>query len=245
MPSAIRRSLRKQGKKIVAPTKYQHDLFVDPPVVRDRRRKVKCSSKVPEVSNKDSLIDTDEDGSKEPITVKHPSKNYNKVELYDRWVKARTDASNYKQEISDLQKEAVKDKKEIEKLYISLSKERDTIEELQEQVDDFKLAEKKEGKNDEPKKAPVSDSERIQNMRATYQNLKQKADYEHKTVLCELQHKYKELQLNLKSKDDEIGRLKQRIVSYKKNDCNVRELKVASLKSEIQISSMRERNDIR
>ena len=75
MPSAIRRSLRKQGKKIVAPTKYQHDLFVDPPVVRARRSKVKSSSKVPALSNKDPLIDTsDEDGTKEPITAKHPSK---------------------------------------------------------------------------------------------------------------------------------------------------------------------------
>ena len=56
MPSAIRRSLRKQGKKIVAPTKYQHDMFVDPPVVRARRSKVKSSSKVPALSNKDPLI---------------------------------------------------------------------------------------------------------------------------------------------------------------------------------------------
>ena len=35
---------------------------------------------------------------------------------------------------------------------------------------------KENGKNDEPKKAPVSDSKRIQNMRATYQNLKEKEE---------------------------------------------------------------------
>ena len=72
MPSAIRRSLRNQGKKIVGPSKYKNGLFVDPPVVRSRRSKVKSSRKVLEV-NKDPIIESDEDGSKEPITAIHPS----------------------------------------------------------------------------------------------------------------------------------------------------------------------------
>ena len=77
-------------------------------------------------------------------------------------------------------------------MYTALNTERETIDELQEQVDNLKL-ERNEEKKDQPKKPPVSDTERIQNMRATYQNLKEKAEYEHKTVLCDLQLKYQEL----------------------------------------------------
>ena len=82
-------------------------------------------------------------------------------------------------------------------------------------------------------------------MRATYQSLKEKKEYEHKIVLCEIQFKYDELALNLKSKEEEIVRLKDEVRFYKKDHTNIKDLKVATLKSEIQISSLRDKNEMR
>ena len=203
--------------------------------------------KVPE-EKKDPLIDSDGEDAKRPIASKHPSKNYRKDDLYDRWVKARTNATNYKLQVTELQKEAVKDKKELEKLYGELSKEKETVDDLQDRIDDLLLEVKEKNqncKNDGAKKPTVSDTERIQNMRATYQSLRVKEEYQHKTVLCELQLKYDELALNLKAKEEEVSRLKEQIKFFKKDHCDIKELKVASLKSEIQISSMRDKNTVR
>ena len=119
MPTSIRKSTRNLGKKITGPTKYQHDLFTDPPIIRSRKRKVK--SKAVKKVEDDPIIASDADGTNGPITSKHPSKNYTKENLYDRWVKSRTEASKYKETVSDLQKEVFKDKKELEKVYIELN----------------------------------------------------------------------------------------------------------------------------
>ena len=61
------------------------------------------------------------------IQSHHPSKNYTRGNLYDRWVNARTDASKYKEAVTDLQKEVFKYKKELEKVYIELNKERERL----------------------------------------------------------------------------------------------------------------------
>ena len=82
-------------------------------------------------------------------------------------------------------------------------------------------------------------------MRSTFNNLASKKEYEHKTVLCELQLKYDELALNLKAKEDLVGRLEEEIRTMKKDQSNFNTLKVASLKSELQISSMKEKNCVR
>ena len=102
-----------------------NNLFTDPPVIHSRMRKVK-SKAVKKVVN-DPIIESDDTGTNEPIPSKHPSKNYTKESLYERWVKARTDASKYKETVTDLQKEAFKDKKELEKVYIQLNKERERL----------------------------------------------------------------------------------------------------------------------
>ena len=251
MPSQVRRSKKQSGKKITGPTQYKHDLFVDPPVIHSRRSKVK-PMKVPEVE-KDPLNDSDADDAEGPIASKHPSKNYTRIDLYDRWVQARTNASQYKKQVTETQKEIFKDKKELDKLYRELTNERETVHGLQEKVDDLVLElkeekEKKEGKNDDSEKSEkskVSNTERIANMRATFQSLQTKKEYEHKTVFCELQLKYDELNLHLQSKEDEIQRLREQVKEYKKHSCNFRELKVASLKSEIQVSTMRDKNCVR
>ena len=243
MPTSIRKSSRNRGKNITGPTRYQHDLFTDPPVIRSRKRKVK--SKAVKKGGNDTIIESDDAGTNGPIVSKHPRKNYTKESLYERWVKARTDASKYKETVTDLQKEAFKDKKELEKVYIQLNKERETVDDLQENIDDLKLEKKEEkGKlQTEPlKKPPVSDTERITNMRATYNSLKEKTQYEHKTILCELQFKYDELALHMKSVQDENARLKEEVKFYKKDHTHIKELKVQSLKSEIQISTIRDKN---
>ena len=203
--------------------------------------------KVPEVEVLALTAPEDEDKS-DAVLSKHPSKNYTKFNLYNRWVKARTDVSTYKQEVRELEKESVRDKKEIAKLYKELNKETEKVEKLQDKVDDLLLEVEEEqvkSKSEETKLSKVSNTERIQNMQATFQSLQSKQEYKHKTVLCELQLKYNELNLHLKSKDKEIGRLKERLNLYKKDKCNIKELKVASLKSKIQVSSMRERNNVR
>ena len=250
MPTSIRRSNRNRGKKISSLTRYQHDIYTDPPVIHSRRSKVK-KKQTPEVVKKvekDPLIDSEDDGTDGPTQSKHPSKNYTREDLYDRWVKARTNASKYREAVTGLQKEAVKDQKELEKVYGELNKEREKVDDMQEKIDSLKLEKKDVGaksKNAKGKKPPVSDTERISNMRATYQCLKEKNDYEHKSVLCELQYKYDELALNLKAKEEEIVRLKDEVRFYKKDHTNIKDLKVATLKSEIQISSLREKNGMR
>ena len=70
-------------------------------------------------------------------TKKHPSKNYSKVDLYDKWVHARNQATDRRKEVENLQKEL---KEEI-KSQTGLRKEVEQKEnfklqvyELQEQV---------------------------------------------------------------------------------------------------------------
>ena len=122
MPSAVRRSKRTAGKTIPAPTKYKFDLYKDPEPVIGRKKKAQVA--VPKKGNKDPLLDTDEEEG-EPTRLKtHPSKNYTKMDLYDRWVEARTQKVEYRNQVSELQKETFKDKKELEKLYRDLSKEK-------------------------------------------------------------------------------------------------------------------------
>ena len=199
----------------------------------------------------DTLVDTDEDEGEPiiPVVKTHPSKNYSKIDLYDRWVDARTQKIEYRNQVTELQKETFKDQKELEKLYRDLSKEKELVEELRTKVEDVshevdESSEKKKSKKGAEKKA-VSDTERIQNMRATFQNLTEKKEYEFKNVLCELQLNYDQLKLHLANKDEEIVRLKEDVNFYKKDHCHLKELKVATLKSEVQVTAMRDKVAIR
>ena len=82
-------------------------------------------------------------------------------------------------------------------------------------------------------------------MKATYDHLKSKEQFEHETELCDLNYKFKELQVLLDNKNDKIARLEDENKYLKKNNCSVTELNVASLKSEIQIQSMSDKSYIR
>ena len=82
-------------------------------------------------------------------------------------------------------------------------------------------------------------------MKATYDHLTKKNDFKHKTQLCDLNGKFKELELMLENSREKISRLEEENSNLRKNHCNVRELKVASLKSEIQIQSMQDKSYIR
>ena len=132
MPSAVRRSKRTGGRRIKAPTRYKFDLYQDPePVVG---RKKKGVTVVAKKGSRDTLVDTDEDEGEPiiPVVKTHPSKNYSKIDLYDRWVDARTQKVEYRNQVTELQKETFKDQKELEKLYRDLSKEKELVEELKE-----------------------------------------------------------------------------------------------------------------
>ena len=85
----------------------------------------------------------------------------------------------------------------------------------------------------------------ILNMKSIHENLQQKKEFQHKTVLADLQLKYKEIEIILAGKDDKIASLTEENKYLKKNSTKVNELKVASLRSEIQIRSMEEKNSIR
>ena len=91
----------------------------------------------------------------------------------------------------------------------------------------------------------MSNTAIIQNMKATYDNLKEKTQYQHKMELCELNLKFKELEVLLENSTEKISRLEDENKALKKNNCNVTQLKVASLKIEIQIQSLHEKNCIR
>ena len=98
----------------------------------------------------------------------------------------------------------------------------------------------KNAKNGKPSNTAI-----IQNMKATYDHLTKKNEFEHKTQLCDLNLKFKELEVLLENSKEKIDSLEEENKNLKKNHCNVRELKVASLKSEIQIQSMQDKNFIR
>ena len=83
-------------------------------------------------------------------------------------------------------------------------------------------------------------------MKTTYNHLTKKNDFEHKTQLCDLNGKFKELEIMLENSREKIARLEEENISnFRKNHCNVTELKVASLKSKIQIQSMQDKSYIR
>ena len=116
------------------------------------------------------------------------------------------------------------------------------VEDLGCELSDAKKAyPEKNGKKGEK----VSDSERITNMRATFQNLQEKKEYEHKSVLCDLELKYSEMELQYNSKVEKIGKLEEELKDLKKNSTAVNDLKVASLKSEIQIRAMEDKVYVR
>ena len=189
--------------------------------------------------------------SEDEVTVSksHPSKNYSKLVLYDKWKAASKAASTYKKQITEFQKESLKDSKEIEKLCREVRVVKEKNEKLMEKVEDLgcelsdakKAYPKKNGKKGEK----VSDSERIANMRATFQNLQEKKEYEHKSVLCDLELKYSEMELQYNSKVEKIGKLEEELKDLKKNSTAVNDLKVASLKSEIQIRAMEDKVYVR
>ena len=102
------------------------------------------------------------------------------------------------------------------------------------------LKDKKNAKDDK-----VTNSAMILNMKSIHENLQQKKEYQHKTVLVDLHLKFKEMEIMLASKEDKITALTEETKYLKKNSSSVNELKVASLRSEIQIRSMQDKNTIR
>ena len=121
-------------------------------------RKKKGVTVVAKKDSRDTLVDIDEDEG-EPARLKtHPSKNYSRIDLYHRWVDARTQKVEYRNQVTELQKETFKDQKELEKLYRDLSKEIELVEELRTKVEDVlhevdESSEKKKSKKGAEKKA--------------------------------------------------------------------------------------------
>ena len=128
--------------------------------------------------------------------------------------------STYKKQITEFQKESLKDSKEIEKLCRDLCVVTEKNQKLMEKVEDLGCelhdAKKADPEKNGKKGKKVSDSERIANMRATFQNLQEKKEYEHTSVLCNLELKYSEMELQYNSKVEKIGRLEEEIKELKK-----------------------------
>ena len=82
-------------------------------------------------------------------------------------------------------------------------------------------------------------------MKATHSYLQQKKEYEHKSVLCELELKYSQMELQFNAKVEKIVTLENEIKELKKNSTAVKDLKIASLKSEIQIRAMEDKSLVR
>ena len=260
MPHAVRRSQRNlDGGKAAQShhrSKYEFDQFSDPPVGTKRRGKANgnggTASQTPISTKHTSEKDEEYVSECEPeeAVTSHPSKNYTKVDLYHRWVRARNEATDNKKDLLELQKESRRNKKEMEKLYKELEKEQGTVEKLENKCDDlFYQIEEEKQKSQSTKKdgkeGKVSNTAIIANMKATFDNLQSKKEFQHKTHVCELQLKYKELEIEYKAKEQQIVWLEEENKDLKKNQCNVNELKVASLKSEIQICSMQDKSLVR
>ena len=117
----LRRSSRNAGTKIKTP-KYAHDLFKDPPTTRGKKKvgKVPKNPVVKKQVTDDNFVLSEEEEEEEVLVeeevrgvvgASHPSKNYTKIALYDRWVKSRNDATDYKNELELVGKEVRKLKK--------------------------------------------------------------------------------------------------------------------------------------
>ena len=63
--------------------------------------------------------------------------------------------------------------------------------------------------------------------------------------MCELNLKFKETELKYKSIEDENKKLKDEIKNFEKTTTSINELKVASLKSEIQIRTMEDKSHLK
>ena len=250
----LRRSGRTSGGKIPSP-KYKHDLFQDPPTIRSKKKKVpqpkKLSVRKPETGDSYVLEEEEQEGkevvSEKPITS-HPSKNYDKIDLYSRWVRSRNEATDNKNLLEELQKESRRDQREINRLRKELDGAQKQVVNLQDKFEkaQFELQEERKKRNlKNGSSEKVSNSERIANMRATYLNLTEKKEYEHKSSLLDLQLKYSDMELKYNAKEEKIKRLEQELKEAKKGEINYNELKVAFLKQEIQVSSMHEKNMVR
>ena len=253
MPT-VRRSGRNSGKKIASP-QYKHDLFKDPEPTRGRKKKVvtKVSKKkVAKKKDDDKYVPSSGDEEEEDIvedevgevsTGSHPSKNYTKIALYDRWVRSRNEATDNRNELEALEKDSRKDKKEISKLVKELDAKSVQVVNLQKKLESKQ--EELDAAGEKSKKDQPSNTAIIANIKATYDHLKKKDQFEHKTELCDLNYKFKELQVLLENKNDKIARLEEENKDLKKNYSSVTELKVASLKSKIQIQSMCDKSYIK
>ena len=214
---SVRRSQRNRGHTIKSP-KYKHDLFVDPPNGRKVSKLSGNKLKLPEVKQKgnDPIVESEDEHQ---VNSSHPSKNYGKIVLYDKWKTTSKAAATYKKEIVQFQKESVKDKKEIEKLYREVRILSERNEKLEEKVEDLQsdlLDAKKLSEKNNAGKKKVSDSERIANMKATFQGLQQKKEYEHKSVLCDLELKYNQMELQYNAKVEKCISLEEEIKDLKK-----------------------------
>ena len=250
----LRRSGRTSGRKIPSP-KYKHDLFQDPPTVRSKKKKGSQPKKLvarKPVTDKSFVLEEEEEEEKEVVSEKpiasHPSKNYDKIDLYSRWVRSRNEATDNKNLLEAFQKESRRDQREINKLKKELDGAQKLVLNLQDKIEKTQSDLQEERKKRNPKNVSsekVSNSERIANMRATYLNLTEKKEYEHKSELLDLQLKYTDMELKYNSKMEKIDRLEKELKEAKKGQVHYNELKVASLKQEIQVSSMREKNMVR
>ena len=145
LQGTLRRSGRNAGKKIVSP-RYKHDLFQDPPTVRTKKKKTaKKTVSVPKQSETEVVDEED-------VAPVHPSKNYTKIELYDKWKSTSKSSLTFKKEVQALQKDSFKDKKELEKLYRENYKMKETIENLKIEVEDSKYKIEELGKKNSGKK---------------------------------------------------------------------------------------------
>ena len=199
------------------------------------------------VPDDDNSTEDEEEVSVEVVSNKpHPSKNYTKPDLYERWKKAGRELAESKGLCGELQKQL----KTLNRRIAFLQKEVERTETLENKVSS--LQDKLVAAND--KASTVSTSKTVSNavikklqdsMKATYDSLCSKKDFEHKSDLCELKLKFKETELKYKTIEDENKKLKDEIQNLKKTTTSINELKVASLKSEIQIRTMEDKSNLK
>ena len=199
------------------------------------------------VPDEEDSTEEEEEVSVDAVCNKpHPSKNYTKPDLYERWKKAGRELSESKSLCGELQKQL----KSLNRRIAFLQKEVERTETLENKV--TTLQDKLTTAND--KASTVNTSKTVSNavikklqdsMKATYDNICSKKDFEHKSDLCELNLKFKETELKYKTLEDENKKLKDEVQNLKKTHTSINELKVASLKSEIQIRTMEDKPNLK
>ena len=211
-----------------------------------KEAEVKVSEKA--VSNNGPVDTEEETGTKKLVW-----ENYSKKDLYYKWLNARNAATDLRKEKSNLEKVRIGLSKEVRALENEL-KEADVaydgaaaLEDQIEHTENELLEEKEKNSKIASEKKKLMDEKKnlISTMKEKYEAITSKADYDNAKALGQWKVKFTECDLKLKAKIEEVKELKQKNSALKKKVNKLKEMVFSKTKSDLQVASMEGKNEVR